>query len=76
MSGGSPTPHKRISRLSILSDKKSSYLQEAEPMDNDIPISEFMKDTTVRVNFIIFIVAWTVTTFNNFMMQFLVNTYE
>lgn len=39
-------------------------------------MSEHTKDRRVRNNFYIFIIAWTVTTFNNFLLQFLVNTYE
>ena len=34
------------------------------------------EDPVVKRNLFIFICAWTVTTFNNFLLSFLVNTYE
>ena len=65
----------RKSRLSILSEKKATFLNEPEPVE-DVPISEITKDPIVKRNLIIFICAWIVTTFNNFLLQFLINTYE
>ena len=59
-----------------MSDQRNSWLNEGEPNTEDVEVSTFMKDRKVRNNFYIFAIAWTVTTFNNFLLQFLVNTYE
>ena len=55
-------------RNSILSDQRNSWLNEGEPNTEDVEVSTFMKDRKVRNNFYIFMIAWTVTTFNNFLL--------
>ena len=51
-------------------------MRESHITNQDVPLSEMTKDSTVKRNLIIFICAWTVTTFNNSLLMFLVNTYE
>ena len=60
----------------MLSDQKATFMRESNVANEEVPISEMTKDPTVKRNLIIFICAWIVTTFNNFLLQFLVNTYE
>ena len=45
-------------------------------MDQSVPLSEITESLEVKRNFFIFLCAWTVTTFNNYLLMFLVNTYE
>ena len=64
-----------IKRVSMLTDQKATYL-EPELNDGDVTLAELLHEPIVKTNLIIFICAWTVTTFSNFLLQFLVNTYE
>ena len=43
-------------------------MRESNINNEDVPISEMTKDPTVKRNLIIFICAWIVTTFNNFLL--------
>ena len=60
----------------MLSDENARFLKEPAGKSIEASYAQLTKDPTVKTNLIIFICAWTVTTFNNFLLQFLVNTYE